>query len=492
MTGIIYRIIALVLGIVFRRVFIVYMGQELSGLSGLYSNLIDFLNLALAGIGYSTLHKLYIYNAKECEEKKQELLFYTQRFYWIVTAVIFVLGMICTFFLDQLIYNNSYSIGFLRLVFLAQILSQCLPNLFYFMQLVLRSYEENYIINIVRCVCDILAYLFQIFFIVKYQNYYAYLVIVVLRFTAISFLLYLIGKKKHHIKIERRKFSLTRFPKVFGDLKDTVLLQISNFIYLSTDSIVLSKMLGLVAVNLYNNYLIIFNAVTTFFNEINGSIQSTLGNRLAKDASSENINRYLQSNFFYQHILVSFATISMCNLSNDFVRLWLGEEYVLSRVTVWLLCLNFFLYQLNEPIKNVLMVRGNFDLDKKITFTAAIINIVASVISVEFLGMNGVIIGTILSNIVSLVLRTIFYVKKIMEEYFASFLVSLCRYIALFAGEYLFTYFVCDFLSTGNKIIDFGIHLIVSVILPNVVNCIIFWNKDEMKKIRAKLKKSVN
>lgn len=46
-----YKITILLLGLITRKIFLIYIGEELLGLNSLYANLLDLLNLADLGIG---------------------------------------------------------------------------------------------------------------------------------------------------------------------------------------------------------------------------------------------------------------------------------------------------------------------------------------------------------------------------------------------------------------------------------------------------------
>ena len=104
--GIIDKFLVCVLGIVLRRVFVHYLGDEMSGLSGLFGNVIDFLNLAIAGFAVVVYPKMYQYNATDAFDNIRSMMLIVKRFYLVVTLIIVVVGIGCSFFLDNMIYDN--------------------------------------------------------------------------------------------------------------------------------------------------------------------------------------------------------------------------------------------------------------------------------------------------------------------------------------------------------------------------------------------------
>lgn len=69
-----YRVVLLVLQFIARKVFILYLGSELLGLSSLYANLLDLLNLSELGIGVAVQFHLYTPIVNKDNEKIADIL----------------------------------------------------------------------------------------------------------------------------------------------------------------------------------------------------------------------------------------------------------------------------------------------------------------------------------------------------------------------------------------------------------------------------------
>lgn len=482
--GTAYQVVTLVLGMVFRRVFIIHMGAELSGLTGLYSNIVDMVNLCLAGIGVSALHKLYICNANADTEGEQKILHFTLYFYRVVACIMFAVGIFCAVFIQWFINESSYSVAFLRMVFLVQMLSQCISNVYLPYRFLLQAKEKNYIVSLVRIVTDVIYYSLQISTIILYENYYIYLVLFGLRFIIQNLVVAIYARNRYRYPSTAPGFKWKEFFTLFRDIKDTIILQISNFIYLSTDSIILSKFTDLLNVNLYNNYMVIMTAADSFFGEVNASIQSNVGNKLAQNDDEESILHYLLSSLFIIHFLASIVSVGLYCSMGDFVQLWYGNEYVLSISTTMLLCLDFYWKQINYPIKNVLNASGQFELDKKITFIAAIFNIVTSMIMCHHMGINGVIIGTLLSDFVMVISRMIFYVCKTLKKRRNLFVKRFFYTQVVFLLEFVLLTFINQMIRISNSYYRLFTRAFVSVGMIVILNIIMFWKCDEMKLLK--------
>lgn len=482
-TGVLNRIVSLVFGMVFRKIFIMYLGESLSGLTSLYSNILNFLNLATVGLGVAAIHKIYLCNANENYEEIQKIEKFTKIFFRGVTIVIFVVGMIFTLFLDKLIYNNAYDISFLRLVFLMQVLSECAVYWFTSKKVILQACEKIYVISIVEIVTNIVMYIAQIAIIVLTQNYLLYLITLIVKYLIIGLSIHRITIKQYPYLKESVSFEWKEMRYLFSDLKDTIFLQISTFVFISTDSLVLSKYLGLVMVNAYDNYMIILNAVTSVVDEINAAIRATFGNKLAKNSGDKEMIAFIQSTTFIQYLLAAFCSSSLYCLMSPFIGLWLGEKFVLSNYMVLLFSVNFFVASLGSPLKNYMTISGEFNRDKKVTFSSAIINLGLSIILAQKIGIAGAILGTLIGNALMLLERTVIFFKCLVGKGFVDYIKNLLKYTICFIISMAVTKYACDMLHLGNSILEFILKMMICVVMPNMINMLLFHKRKEVKEL---------
>ena len=102
--GVFDRLLICVMGLFLRRLFLQNLGAELSGLSGLFQNLIEFLNLATAGFAAAIYPRLYQCNARNDYSEINKLMQTMKQFYYIVAGFVCFAGIICSFFVDKMIY----------------------------------------------------------------------------------------------------------------------------------------------------------------------------------------------------------------------------------------------------------------------------------------------------------------------------------------------------------------------------------------------------
>lgn len=483
--GILNRVVILILGMVSRRIFIIYLGESVSGLSSLYTNILSFLSIATAGLGTAAIHRIYICNAVHDDNEIIKIEKFTRLFFRCVTCFVFVMGIIFSFFLDKMILNNQYSISFLRTVFLMQVLSECANYWFSSKRIILQALEKLYIISLIEMIVNIGIYILQILLIIKTQNYFLYLITFIIKYTIIGYFIHKTAINEYPWIKRKCILNLKEMKYLFTDLKNTIFLQISTFIFISTDSMVISSFLGLLYVNLYDNYLIIINALTSAIDEINGAVRATFGNLLAKNSSDEKKLNFIVSTTFVQFLLASFCVVSLKGLMDDFVTIWLDEKFILPSLTSNIIIINLYCTFLSSPFKNYMTMCGKFNVDKKITFSSAVINIILSIILVQKIGLLGVIGGTLIGNIMMWIERGWYFFRSYDKKVTINYCIDLLKYFFVTFIVLIITSEVINYYSTFIKGIYslFMLKLFICLSVPNIITCFLFRKKDEIKKI---------
>lgn len=468
--GLLNRLVILILGMVFRRVLIRNLGDDISGLTGLYQNILDFLKLTTAGLASSAIYNIYQLRAKNDEEGIAKLVKFITYFYYTVVTVIFTLGIIFSVFIDSFIYNNTYPLYYLRILFMLQILSECVSDLFYSRNLLLQATNDSNVLSKIEMTISVIYYVVCIGAIIIWKSVPLYLMILIGKNLIIGILVYVKAGKMYPGMVRKDvTIHFSEFKPIIFQTKDTIIIQISNFIFLSTDSLVISKWLGLSDVNKYNNYLIIFNALITFIDEVNGSIRNSYGNLLAEKNSSTQRLSFVETSCILSSVIGVFCISELSGLVDDFIELWIGKSYVLPVIVVSIFILNFFTQNIGYGLKNYLLLNGRFHANGIIMLVGAIVNIVLSIALVQSYGILGVIIGTFCGNLIMNVLRTIFFYKKDVNSSPNYFLAQSIKGLLLSIFVFCIAFLVKRLLAGYAVLPRFIATLIISTIVPFIV-----------------------
>ena len=97
-------------------------------------------------------------------------------------------------------------------------------------------------------------------------------------------------------------------------------------------------------------------------------------------------------------ISIFFSTM-FCTTIKPFIVLWVGNDYILSNITVFLFTSVLFSQCISTTIKSLISATGKFKETKRIVVLASLSNLILSIILVRKYQIAGVLFATAISEI---------------------------------------------------------------------------------------------
>lgn len=485
------KLIGLLCGFIVRRVFIEYMSEELLGVSSLFSDVLEFLNLAELGLGVAVQFHLYKPIAEKDERRIASIVNLSQRVFSLIGIGVFCSGAVLMFFIQHLIKDNPFSLSFLRWVFMLHVASTASGYFWTHKRLYLQAAEEMYIIKTVDCVITIVMNILRILAIVLCQNYFVYLVLNIIQSLAVNIVVNVGCRKLHPFLQKYKGYDKEDTKLLFSSLKDVVPQKLALYIYSCTDNIIISSVLGLTTVARYGNYMLLLRSIFSFFTRFVDVLKASFGNLICEGAERDTLRRYFDQYYMLQFFVSSFCSVSFLCLLDPFISLWLGSEYLLPSICVFLLVLEFFIHSMYQPLSMMFAATGKFKEDKKITILIAFLNLTISLLLVNMIGLAGVIIGTIVADVGSLLFRSYKICYQFLQIKIGTTLKEFGLYLFIWGGEAWISWRLCDTIATPSKLLNFAIMCIICVIVPNGVNIILFGRTEQFGALADRVKRIV-
>lgn len=389
-----------------RTLFLWLMGPAYLGLNGLFNSILGVLMLAELGFGTAVVCSMY----KPVADENKELLcaylqFYRTIYRW-VGGIIFTVGLILLPFLRRLVHGNLPPDIDLHLLYLIHLLNTAVSYfLFAYRGSVLSAYHRHDILTHVRSAVTVGQYIVMFIVLLATRNYYFYVVTTVC-FTAVQNLLILYESKKLFPEIQPKgKLPEELRKKVLSDVKSIALHKIGGVITYSTDNLVISAFLGLVAVATYGNYYYIYTAVAGIISTIYYSMGSGFGNRIYTDSREHNFELFMRFCRLVEIIIVWCAAMTMA-LYQPFLQEWTrGKPGMICHMLTPVLMV-VFLY-LNQSRQALLTFKSGAALwhqDQWKPLVAGAVNLITNVLLVIYLPKEYKLDGVIFSTIISLLL----------------------------------------------------------------------------------------
>lgn len=474
--------VGITLNFISRSVFISVLGTEYLGLNGLFSNILSMLSLAELGIGTAITYSLYEPLAKNDLFKIKALMNLFKNAYRLISIFIFIVGLLLIPFLDYFVEDGYHLNENIILIYLLFLINSSISYLLSYKRTLIIADQKKYLDTINRYTVLTILTLCQIGSLIITKNYLLFLIIQILFsiFENISISI-IVNRIYPYIRTKEKVFLDERVKKEIQ--KNTVAMmahKIGGILVNGTDNLIISKYLGLFAVGIYSNYLLIFNALNSLISQIFSSITASVGNL---NATSDEKKSYevFEIIYFMNFWIFSICSVCLMAVLNPFISIWIGEQYLLNKFTILILILNFYINGMRNSVNVFKNTYGLFWNDRYKSLIEAALNIIFSIILIQHYGITGVFIGTLISAL----LTNLWIEPYILFKY--GFKLSPIKYFKKYLAYILITFLMAVIInwSVSMIIIDSIIILIfISLfifIIVNILFFIIFWNDKKLK-----------
>ena len=479
--GVIYKIAMILLGFITRKLFIVYLGEELLGLNSLYSNLLDLLNLAELGLGVAVQYQLYEPLVNKDIDKQARILSVAKKIYNRIGIFIVITGIVLSIFIQYLIKETTYPVWYIRTAFLISVLGVASGYFFVHLRLYMQANEEIGLVNIFDLIAKLITVLFSIVSLVIFRQYFIYLFINVFYGILSNIFVYIYFKRKNSNIVANRKDLEEDTKRLTSNLKDVLPLKLTNYVYNSTDNIIISKILGLTTVALYSNYMLIINGIMNVEYLVGNVVMSSLGKIIHEEQSKDRVYKYYLLFQYIQYWFTSLCTTMVAVICTQFITFWVGKRFIICTLGFVLLVLDFFVHSMYQPAYVMFGATGQFKGDKYITAVSAVMNIVLSVIMVYIVGLPGVIIGTLLTDIYIWIVRSYQVVKRYFKQNCISYLFKMIKYCLLAVTGVIVSYKLSGMVYIGNILIEIIVKALICFVMSTVINVVGTIKSTELK-----------
>lgn len=489
--SIITQILTIIMDFFVKTIFIFILGNEYLGINGLFSNIITLLSLADLGIGVAIPYSLYKPLAEKDEKKIRGLMNFYKKIYNIIGCVVLVVGLSLTPFLP-LIIKEMPNIDGIYLIYDLFVIHSALSYFFIYKRFLIDSDQKGYITAHITFVSSLLLNITRVIILIITKNFILYL------FCSIIFILiqniwishkanqmYPFIKEKSNDEISKKDKD-----EIATNVKALLIYKIGTVITLGTDNIVISKFIGLVAVGIYSNYILITNSLNNLLIQLFNGVSASIGNLVA--TNNERSKSIFEKLTFFNFYIYSLCSLCIFVLINPFVHIWLGDDYVLSIWVSILIAINFYINGMGVVTNSFRSAYGLFYKARFRPIVMVIINIVVSIILVKHYGIAGVLIGTIASRLLTIAWLDPYIIYKYgfkgnIFEYYKKYL----YYLGIFIASSAFIYYLTTFINTKN-ILMWIISALGSIIIYNLIIYILFHKKEEFKYFHSQIKRIIN
>ena len=484
----IYRLSLLLSTLVIRRYMLKHLGSESVGIMTFFISLIGFLSIVELGVGTAITFSLYKPIVKDNKNEISALYFLYKRIYRIIAIIIFLIGLFLLPALPYMMKDNS-NIFDIKSAYFIYLISNLITYLYADKTSFMNAYLDNYISSIVKTVGTLFEVFLQVILIIFISNkntsltFNLFFTIILLSNFIQWLLIEYVFKKNYSKHVNGNKdLDLSLKQEVNKKTKAMFFHKIGTLLVSTTDNIIISAFISVSLLGYYSNYITIASGIISMLALLFTSITSIIGHSYVmnnKEVFKKHFNIIYIINFIFglMFFLGFYAVIDdllLLIFTND-------PKIILSKDLVLIITMNYYIQFMRNSVVLFKDSSGLFYNDRFKPLLEGLINLILSLILVKLIGISGVLIATIITNL---------FVTHTIEPYvlfkygfnlkpFKYYLVNYLGIVLFFSLLLIFNF--VPILSTNNLIVNIILNGITSITISFIVFLILYLASDTFR-----------
>lgn len=476
-----------VLRFICRTVFIYTLGKDYLGISSLYTNILTLLNISELGFSSAVTYSLYKPIAENDRESIRSLMDFFRRAYRIIGLVILVVGLCLMPALPYLMTGVTDKVN-IYLYYLLYLIQTVVSYLFYaYKAVLLTADQKKYISDLITYACQVAMNVIQIVVLLTLHSFFIYTVLLIGENIASNLLVAAaVDRRYPYIHGKAAPLPKEKKKKVFSRVYAMALYKVSSAIGTSTDNLIISSWISVAAVGVYNNYYMIIQIFQKLLSEIFQSVSASVGNQFVEEDRDANEFTFRSLNLA-NNFLVTMFSVCFMTVFQPFIILWVGRDYLLETSVLVIIVYNFATNYFQNVVQIYREATGVFVQGKYRAVATAALNLVISIILVQYMGIGGVFLGSIISRMVTTGWYDVVLVyRKGFQKSPARFFLQELLCCGLIAGISWLVFRIADLSGAGGWL-ELILRGLLSVLLTGLIFLALYGKSREFRYLKDKI-----
>ncbi len=396
--SIIAKIILLVFSFVLKIFLVRYVGNDANGVYGVYSDIFSFMALAELGIGSAISFTMYKPIVDGDNEKVSALYQLLKKVYLIIGGIITVLGLLIMPLLP--FFANGYGASSqLYLTFGMMLLSVVVEYLFSCKTTLINAYKNNYVSTIISSVSIFIRRAIQLIVLIVFRSFELYIAAKIIG-AIIQWILTEIYINRHYKNIISVKVKIDNETKnsVIKNTKALFMHKIGGVLVNATDGLIIASIFGVGVRGCYGNYLLIMTSMASVLNLFFTPLTSVIGHLCAEGNIKES-KKYFKFLFYLNFTIGIVFYLGYYAVAKDVIGIFFGQDLIMDQSIPLIITINYFIQFMRQSVLLFRDATGSFYYDRWKPVIEGVTNVILSVALVYVCGVVGVLLATIIINL---------------------------------------------------------------------------------------------
>jgi O-antigen/teichoic acid export membrane protein len=412
------QLVTVVCGFIIPRLIIKTFGSDINGLTSSITSFLGYITLFEAGVGGVIRANLYKPLANKDISAISGIVKATGKFFKSVSYIFIGYLLVIAFYFSFFVNKGYDSVFTFSLVIIigASIFVQYYFGLTY--QVLLQADQKQYISSALQIVTLIINTILVVILVNLGTGIH-----MVKLGSSLIFILRLVGL---YLYVNRNYKIIKDCPENNDAIRqrwDGLGHHIAFFLHRNTDIVVLTLFANLKEVSVYSVYFLVVSGIEKLVTSFSTGLEAAFGNIIAKGESE-----VLDRNFrIYELISFSLTTIlftSTAMLILPFITLYtkgVTDANYIRPLFAYILIMAEAAYCIRLPYHSVVLAAGHFKQTRNGAFLEAFINVILSIVLVNFFGIIGVAIGTLCAMLFRTIQYAVYLSRNIIKRKISEF-----------------------------------------------------------------------
>lgn len=488
--GFLSKIVIILMSFIDKSLFITYLGAELLGVNGLFTNILLILSLADLGMASVMSYSYYEPLANNDTKKLVALTSFFKKIYNTLAVVITVLG-ICIIPFLQYIIKLDEPIDNLPLIYILFLGNTVISYLYVYKSTVLIADQNAYVASKMQIRFDIFRNITQFAVLIVFKNILLYLFVRMVFTFLYNYSLCKCTEKLYPFVNEKGELDKEEKKNILTTIKSGFIYKLSAVLLNGTDNILISGLVGTIWVGYISTYDTVITSIMAFVYIIFSSVTASVGNLGVKEEPKKKLevfNILLFLGFWISRVVVPCFLFLM----SDLLIIWIGEEFILPTSVFIAKLIVVYMSCCMNPIFTYRDAIGLYKKTKYSIFAGSLLNVGLSVI----LGLKFGVFGILIASSISMLFTYVWYEPVILYKSFFNesskvYFIKQAKNIVFM----LFTIFVCSLIVPKINADNFLMLVVKAVVcfgLTNLIGLVFTYKTEEFKFFKDKFVKVAN
>lgn len=477
LTSLMLQLVTIICGFIVPRLIISTYGSDINGMIASITQFLGYIVLLEAGLGGVVRAALYKPLADNKDVEISAILSGTEKFFKKIAYVFALYALVLAAFFPSIIGDEFewwYS-AFLVLITGISIFAQYYFGITY--SILLQADQKNYISNIIQIGTITINAALTVILILSEFNIHVVKLLSSFIFMLRPILLYIYVSRKYKITTK----CLPNYQAI-NQRWDGLGHHIAFFLHNNSAIVILTIFTNLKEVSVYSIYYMIVVGIEKITSIFSSGLEAAFGNIIAKNEKD-----ILLKTFAIYELLSAGITVTLFTTAGlliiQFVSIYTSgifdANYIRPEFAI-VIFLAEAIYCIRMPYHSVTLAAGHFKQTRNGAFIEAGLNIILSIILVQFWGIIGVAIGTLVAMTFRTIQYGVYLSKNILQRSVMAFvkrqainIMNVC--IILLVYQILFPNIILqDYLAWAK-------HAIIVTIISSIITILVntcFYRQD--------------